>query len=122
MHAMSNLGRRWSLEEEQFIWRNQGRLTSRVLGEKLNRSPAAVLDRLALLRKRATEDAATPERQAVTDEVCRYLAQDVVAGRVSRQEAQRRVEKLREELKQPDAVILQRARWPVNRWLELISQ
>lgn len=122
MHAMTNLGRRWTDAEEIYIWRNRGHMTSRVLGEKLNRSPAAVLDRLALLRKRASEDAATPERQAVTDEVCRYLAQQVVAGRVSREEASRRVQNLREELRQPDAVILQRARWPVSRWLELISR
>ena len=122
MHAMTNLGRRWTDAEEIYIWRNRGHMTSRVLGEKLNRSPAAVLDRLALLRKRASEDAATPERQAVTDEVCRYLAQQVVAGRVSREEASRRVQNLREELRQPDRVILQRSSWPVSRWLELISQ
>lgn len=122
MHAMTNLGRRWTLEEESFIWRNQGRLTSRVMGEKINRSAAAVLDRLALLRELEQQHTATPERQAVTDEVCRHLALEVVAGRLSRQEAGRRVQNLREELNQADAVILRRSHWPLRRWLDLISQ
>ena len=73
MHAMTNLGRRWTLEEEEFIWRNRGRLTARAMGVQVNRSAAAVLDRLALLRELEQQHTATPERQAVTDEVCRYL-------------------------------------------------
>ncbi len=119
---MTNLGRRWTLEEERYIWRNQGRLTSRELGARINRSAAAVLDRLALLRELEQQHTATPERQAVTDEVCRYLALEVVAGRLSRQEAGRRVQNLREELHQDDAVILRRSHWPLRRWLDLISQ
>ena len=113
--------RPWGESEDRFLWKHRNDMRSREIGAFLGRTPTAVLDRLRWLRAQHDRDSAGPDRQTVADEVVKELTRHVVAGRLCRSEALRRMARLRRELAQPDAVILSRSRWSVAHWVEHIS-
>ena len=113
--------RRWTREEERFIWSNRERMTANQLGAFVQRSSDAVLDKLKALRTEAYRGITGPERQAIADEVCKHLAQLIVTHRMTREQGIACIERLSVWLEQPDDVIEPCIRWSVSRWIEHIS-